>query len=95
MGFTPEEETVVQEAIRQGLVSQHSIPSYLPASWCTLLAFGLAPPSLGFSLLLVPLLWVAQHDHTSHRISLLRQRLRSNNEPPILPSVPRAQPEGT
>jgi hypothetical protein len=79
MGFTPEEETVVQQAIRQGLLSQHATPSYLPASWCTLLTFVLAPPSLGFSLLLVPLIWVAQHDLTAHRIGRLRQRLRSDD----------------
>ena len=91
MGLTPEEETVVQEAIRQGLVSQHSTPSYLPASWCTLLSFVLAPPSLGFSLLLVPLLWVAQHDLTTYRIGRLRQRLRSGDAAP----TPLAQPEGT
>jgi hypothetical protein len=88
MGFTPEEETVVREAIRQGLVSEDATPSYLPTSWCTLLTFVLAPPSLGLSLLLVPLLWVAQHDLTSHRIGRLRQRLRSGNETPTLQPQP-------
>jgi hypothetical protein len=75
MSLTADETSVVREALRQGLITERSVPGYLPASWCTALTFLLAPPSFGFSLLLVPLVWVAQHDHTANRIQELRQRL--------------------
>lgn len=75
MSLTADETSVVCEALRQGLITERSVPSYLPASWCTVLTFLLAPPSLGLSLLLVPLVWVAQHDHTANRIQGLRQHL--------------------
>lgn len=83
MSLTPEEEQVVQAAIRQGHISQECSPCYWPASWCTVLSFVLAPPSLGFSLVFVPLLWVAQHDLTAHRIANLRQRLLSGDGAPL------------
>ena len=38
-------------------------------------ALGLAPFTLGFSLILCPLVWVAQHDMTGRSIDRLRQQL--------------------
>lgn len=75
MSLNPEEQSVIEEAIRLGVLDAASTPSYLPGWSCTLLSFGLALPTLGYSLIFVPLIWVAQHEHTGSRIAELRKRL--------------------
>jgi hypothetical protein len=76
VALTPEEQSVIEEAIRLGVLDAARTPSYLPGWSCTLLSFGLALPTLGYSLILVPLIWVAQHEHTGSRIANLRERLK-------------------
>jgi hypothetical protein len=76
MGFLPpEEQAVVDRARALGLGGTGPDPAYLCPNLCTALSLLLAVPSLGFSLLLVPILWVAQHEHTGERIRRLRREL--------------------
>ncbi len=77
MGLTPDEECIVQTAAQCGLLVNQAAPGYLPAWSCTLLSCLLALPTLGLSLLFVPILWVAQHERTAARIARLRARLES------------------
>lgn len=71
----PEEQAIVCRAQSLGLSAASPTPAYLSPEWCTALSLALVLPTLGYSLLLVPILWVAQHDHTASRISGLRQEL--------------------
>jgi len=80
MGLTLEEHAIVEQASQGGLLDHQAAPTYLPAWICSLLSFGLALPTLGFSLILIPILWVAQHDHTAGRIAKLKQQLEGGNE---------------
>jgi len=81
MGFlNPEEAAVVERARRLGLISRDA-PAYLHPDLCTLVSLALAVPTLGFSLLFVPILWVAQYDLTSRRIEALRLRLIDETTP--------------
>ena len=71
----PEEQAIVGRAQALGLAGATPPPAYLSPGLCTALSLGLALPSLGTSLLLVPILFVAQHDRTAQRIGVLRKAL--------------------
>jgi hypothetical protein len=80
MRFLPaEDQVVVDRAIALGLNGAVPAPAYLSPRLCTALSFILAVPSLGFSLVLVPILWVAQYDRTKHRIMRLRNQLEQDS----------------
>jgi hypothetical protein len=81
VALRPEEQSVIEDAIRLGLLDAARTPSYLPGWSCTLLSFGLALPTLGYSLVFVPLIWVAQHELTGSRIAALRKRLEGMGGP--------------
>lgn len=72
----PEASVIVKQAQLHRLPGSQPPPAYLTPGSCTVLMLLLAVPTLGYSLLLVPLLWVAQHDRTDRRIELLRSQLR-------------------
>ena len=79
MRFLPaEEQVIVDRALALGLNGAVPAPAYLSPNLCTVLSFLLAVPSLGFSLVLVPILWVAQYDRTKHRIMDLRKQLEKD-----------------
>jgi hypothetical protein len=75
MGLTEEEQAIVMTARRYGMINEHQRVHYLCGNRCILWALGLAPLTLGFSLILCPLVWVAQHDRTGRSIDRLRQQL--------------------
>ena len=80
MRFLPsEDQVVVDRALALGLNGTVPAPAYLSPQLCTALSFLLAVPTLGFSLVLIPILWVAQHDRTKHRIMGLRKQLEKDN----------------
>ena len=80
MRFLPaEEQVIVDRALELGLNGAVPVPAYLSPNLCTALSFLLAVPSLGFSLVLVPILWVAQYDRTKHRIMGLRKQLEKDS----------------
>jgi hypothetical protein len=80
MRFLPaEDQAVVDRALALGLSDAFPAPAYLSPNLCTVLSFLLAVPSLGFSLVLVPILWVAQYDRTKHRIMGLRKQLEKDS----------------
>ena len=80
MRFLPaEDQVVVDQALALGLDDAVPAPAYLSPNLCTVLSFLLAVPSLGFSLVLVPILWVAQYDRTKHRIMGLRKQLEKDS----------------
>jgi hypothetical protein len=74
-----ESEVIVDRALALGLNGAVPAPAYLSPRLCTALSFILAVPSLGFSLVLVPILWVAQYDRTKHRIMRLRNQLEQDS----------------
>jgi hypothetical protein len=73
--LTCEDQAIVDQALDLGLDDGVAPPAYLSPHLCTALSFLLAIPSLGFSLVLVPILWVAQYDRTQHRILYLQKQL--------------------
>lgn len=78
MRFLPwEEQAIVCKAQALGLPDSLPAPAYLSPNWCMALSLILALPTLGYSLIAVPILWVAQHDRTAHRLALLRRQLES------------------
>ncbi len=80
MRFLPaEDQVVIERALALGLNDAVPAPAYLSPNLCTVLSFLLAVPSLGFSLVLVPILWVAQYDRTKHRIMGLRKQLEKDS----------------
>ena len=80
MRFLPaEEQVIVDRALELGLNDAVPAPAYLSPNLCTALSFLLAVPSWGFSLVLVPILWVAQYDRTKHRIMGLRKQLEKDS----------------
>ena len=88
MRFLPcEDQAIVEQALKLGLYDGVSPPSYLSPHLCTALSFLLAVPSLGFSLLLVPILWVVQYDRTKHRILCLQKQLETQRNPADEPRV--------
>ena len=76
----PEEQAIVCRAQALGLAEAFPTPAYLSPEWCTTFSLLLAVPTLGYSLLLVPILWVVQHDRTASRISTLRRQLESGRQ---------------
>ncbi len=87
MGLTPEEESIVAAAVHSGLLAHRAAPRYLPAWSCTLLSCLLALPTLGLSLLFIPILWVAQHEIAAARIARLRARLASQPNGQLAPHL--------
>jgi hypothetical protein len=70
-----EQRALVKQARDLGLSGVGEDPAYLSPELCTALAFLLALPTLGFSLVFVPIFWVVQHEHTDHVLAKLRQQL--------------------
>ena len=78
MRYLPtEDQAILDQALELGLQDSDSPPAYLSPHLCTALSFLLAVPTLGFSLVLVPILWVAQYDQTKHRILRLQKQLEA------------------
>jgi hypothetical protein len=75
MTLSSEELAIVQQARQQGLLDQEESLAYLPGWLCSVLSIALVPLSLGFSLVFVPIVWIAQHDRTATRIARLRHQL--------------------
>ena len=69
----PEHQALVKKARSYGLLDRDEVFGYLPPDLCTLLSLLLAMPTLGYSLLLVPIVWVAQSERTNNRLDRLRQ----------------------
>ena len=84
----PEEQAIVCRAQELGLAGASPSPAYLRPDWCTGLSLALAIPTLGYSLLFVPILWVAQHDRTIRRLSHLRGQLETHPAGTALASNP-------
>jgi len=79
MRFLPlEDQAIVDRALALGLHDAVPPPAYLSPNLCTVLSFLLAVPTLGFSIVLVPILWVAQYDRTKHRIIGLQKQLEKD-----------------
>jgi len=79
MRFLPfEDQVIVDRALALGLNDAVPPPAYLSPHLCTVLSFLLAVPTLGFSIVLVPILWVAQYDRTKHRIIGLQKQLEKD-----------------
>jgi hypothetical protein len=74
----PEEQAIVCRAQELGLSGASPSPAYLCPDWCTGLSLALAIPTLGYSLLFVPILWVAQHERTLRRLAHLRGQLETH-----------------
>lgn len=80
MRFLPsQEQAIVDQAVALGLKDASPPPAYLSPHLCTALSFLLAVPSFGFSLVFVPILWVAQYERTNHRILCLRKALEHDS----------------
>lgn len=73
----PEEQAVVYQAQELGLAGASPSPAYLHPDWCIGTSLALAIPTFGYSLIVVPILWVAQHDRTMRRIADLRDQLET------------------
>jgi hypothetical protein len=71
----PEADAIVQQARSRGMLASGDVPGYLSPDLCTALALLLALPTLGYSLLFVPIAWVAQHERTNDRLQRLRRQL--------------------
>jgi hypothetical protein len=78
MTLSPAEMSVIQRARQEGLIAEHQRFDYLDDRPCMLLSIALAPLTLGISLLLVPILWVVQHDRNAAAIARLKQRLQDS-----------------
>ncbi|MCP9848471.1 hypothetical protein [Cyanobium sp. Morenito 9A2] len=80
MAHSAEERSIVMEAVRCGLLDPNDTPTYFPPRYCTPLSLLLVPFTLGFSLLFVPILWVAQHEITGQRMARLREKLQRQQQ---------------
>jgi hypothetical protein len=69
----PQHQALVDKARRCGLLEGDAAPAYLSPNLCTALSLVLAVPTLGYSLLLVPIVWVAQSERTTRRLERLGQ----------------------
>jgi hypothetical protein len=79
--LSPEQLALVDEARRRGLSGSDPAPGYLAPGLCTAVSLLLAVPTLGYSLVFVPILWVAQYERTDHRLRLLRRQLEQGGSP--------------
>lgn len=79
-----EQRALVEVARSRGLCSTAPDPAYLSPGLCTALSFLLAVPTLGFSLVFVPILWVAQYERTDHRLRQLRRQLEGSTPAALL-----------
>ena len=80
MRFLPsQEQAIVDQAVALGLNDAAPPPAYLSPHLCTALSFLLAVPSFGFSLVFVPILWIAQYERTNHRILCMRKALEQDS----------------
>ena len=84
----PEEQAIVDRAEALGLEGAVPRPAYLSPELCTGLSLLLAVPTLGYSLLLLPILWVAQYERTAHRIMRLRRKLEDHAQVAMLGNRP-------
>lgn len=66
-----------------GLCSASEAPGFLSPGLCTTLSLLLALPSFGYSLIVVPLIWYAQHERASARIAQLRRLLGEAQGPAL------------
>lgn len=83
LNLPPEYQALVKKARSFGLLDMDEVLGYLSPDLCTLLSLLLALPTLGYSLLLVPIVWVAQSERTNTRLNRLRQavaRIESGSE---------------
>ncbi len=71
----PEEQGIVCRAQALQLRGASPTPAYLSPNWCIGLSLALVLPTLGASLVVVPMVWIAQHDRTNSRLAALRQQL--------------------
>lgn len=69
------ELAVVERARRLGLLEQDETIAYACPRLCMSLSILLVPLTLGVSLILCPVLWVALHERTAGRIRALEGRL--------------------
>jgi hypothetical protein len=76
----PEEQEIVNMAKAIGLDRASPPPAYLSPHWCMVLSVVLALPTFGYSLIVVPVLWVIQHDRTATRLTQLRLELEGVSE---------------
>jgi hypothetical protein len=81
MRFLPsEDQAIVDQALALRLQDGVPPPAYWSPHLCTALSFLLAVPSLGFSLVLVPILWVAQYERTKYHIQSLQKLLETQRK---------------
>ncbi|MEB3305542.1 MAG: hypothetical protein VKL58_04930 [Cyanobacteriota bacterium] len=73
----PEEQAIVCRAQQLGLKSAWPSPAYLQPDLCTGVSLALAIPTYGYSLIVVPILWIIQHDQTERRLADLRRELET------------------
>jgi uncharacterized iron-regulated membrane protein len=84
-----QEQRLVQRALAAGLLEPTRTPAYGSARLCTLISLALALPTLGTSLLVVPLLWVLQHDRTATNLARLQRELEAGG--PVGQQAPQLQ----
>jgi hypothetical protein len=75
MMLSPDDQHIVLVAQQMGLLRNDRPPSYLGPNLCIYLSIALAPLTLGFSFLFVPILWVIQHDLTASQLVRLRSEI--------------------
>jgi hypothetical protein len=75
--LTDAEREIVERARRLGLLEQGELVAYACPRLCALASILLVPPTLGVSLILCPVLWVALHERTAGRIRALEGRISS------------------
>jgi hypothetical protein len=71
------EHEIVCRAQQLGLSGATPSPAYFDPNLCTAISLALAVPTFGYSLIFVPILWIAQHDQTMRRLSDLRRQLET------------------
>ncbi|MFN5117636.1 MAG: hypothetical protein ACK55H_04565 [Cyanobacteriota bacterium] len=84
----PEEQVIVERAQALGVEVANPPPAYLSPALCTALSLLLVVPTLGYSLIFVPIFWVVQHDRTANRIIRLRRNLEKVCDPQSLAREP-------
>lgn len=85
--LSPEEQALVARAQALGLCKASQSPGFLSPRACTTLSLLMALPTFGLSLIVVPLIWYAQHDRASARMALLQRQLGHAQTPEVSGSV--------